>query len=164
MLFAKHYLKSHPKSGEPTGFVPRIWKAMAIQGYGINRNSPFLEAESRYYDLHYVDIRPKWHTVRRKQRWTAGDKMSTKIWSGVPYVSKKIQICDDVFVDRTQDVRMYVEGLEVDTGSPDAHLIAVKDLLPMAENDGFDNIEDFANWLGVGFLGQIIFWHPELKY
>lgn len=193
ITFSEFYPKYHPKAGEPTFFVEKIWEGLARLGNLDPGNSIILQhvlderienyAMGRIFD-------PKYHTIRRGNRWRVGDWFSPRVWSGKPYRSKQIQFAPDIQVKKVWDIiicrgREYV-SFKINTAeNGNSHWILLKDIYEnktLALNDGLDP-EDFASWFKVVsnakksheffakldtphviFSGQIICWNDKIIY
>src|ERR1043166_3949048 len=106
VTFSQTFSKGHPKEGQRTNFVEKIWASLVDQGiaapefwdgwYNLNINYDF-----DGNNFSNCTIEPKHHTIRAKARFKAGDRFSPRIWSGRPYASKQITIAPDIEVNRT---------------------------------------------------------------
>ena len=154
-------MKGHPKAGQPTFFVEKIWKSLldaderiADYIYEVGRNL----GNYQYADevLLTVDNSiPKHHTIRGGKRYKTGDKVSLRIWSDKPYRSKQIIIAPDMEIlvkdiDINEDGDIYINGKRF------VHHEIV------AENDGLQEY-DFIKWFEphLPFSGQIIVWNNK---
>lgn len=81
-------------------------------------------------------------------------------------MSKQVALSDDLYIHNVQNIRITPEGILVDAATRNEHLIKNEDMEEMAINDGFDNAGDLLGWLNMGkeYKGQLVIWHPELKY
>lgn len=171
---SRFYPSYHPKKGEPTLFIEKIYASMAdnIEGFQIPNDA------NDFWDFHeyYNCTSPKHHTIRKGKRWKTGDKASIRIWgddinpkSGRKgaYHSKQITIAPDVEVtvfdfeiknDESDEPSIYIDGkFYCQIGADDSKLIA--------KNDGLD-LEDLKSWFRLPslFSGQLITWNKNLKY
>lgn len=143
ITFSKTFPAYHPKAGQPTHFVEKLWKC-----FGINA----LE-----------DFTPKCHTIRAGHRWKVGDKFSPRVWSGKPYRSPQIIFSKDIEIKKVWDfeikptekyARYYVNGKEM----------VCTDFAKLAMNDGLDP-GDFEDWFQYKAMqGQIICWDENISY
>lgn len=195
ITFSEYYPKYHPKAGEPTFFVEKIWEGLARLGNLDPGNSIILQhvlderienyAMGRIFD-------PKYHTIRRGNRWKVGDWFSPRVWSGKPYRSKQIQFAPDIQVKKVWKlvVRASTHSSWVcfSIGSYDetqwVHLMGTTETNRLALNDGLepkdfkdwfripsmekrqkqnDDIE-ISNWKDIIFSGQIICWNDKIIY
>ena len=187
ITFSRQFPAYHPKKGQPTFFVEKIW-----QSFGINPlfPSPSLSIHNTHlpYDIvHLVgddlvylhEYVPKHHTIRAGNRWKVGDKFSPRVWSGKPYNSKQIIIAPDieikkvwefeikavkqknsavVYVDNRMFAPISCDNLHINTAFYD-------DLKTLCKNDGL-TVNSFADWfrLPSDFKGQIICWNENIEY
>ena len=163
ITFSRTFPATHPRKGEPTFFVERIWKSL----YKLNLTGDALDVcINNYFKevgelLAYNDIaNTKYHTVRSGRRWKVGDKFSPRVWSGKPYCSKQIIIAPDIEIKKIYKFECDINGvfsiddIYVDVTSMD-----------VPANDGLST-EDFLNWFPVDnpFSGQIICWDENIEY
>lgn len=155
ITFATEFLKNHPKSGSKTLFVPKLWKAWKEMGIEINDyGHPSLDEESEYLKDEYDDIHPKWHTIRKGARWRQGAHFDPRIWTD-GFMSKQVPLTLEP-VKVVKELPITIDNKEVHISD---QLVSHANLVYLARNDGFDNIEDFFAWFNTGrFRGQIIFW------
>lgn len=153
ITFSTHFPKYHAKAGQPTFFVEAFY------------NSLSLENNQQHYAMG-IDITDnvgwaKNHTIRKGNRWKVGDKFSPRIWSGVPYNSKQIILCDDIEINRLwslevkDDTYFYLNDIR----------IGLNEINHIAENDGLRR-EDLLDWFKhpLPFAGQIICWSDKINY
>lgn len=156
ITFSTVFPSYHPKAGQPTNFVEKIW-------WGLNdAQTDRFEMELFKNDLllkSFESFPPKFHTIRAGKRWKVGDKFSPRIWSGRPYHSKQITIAEDLEVKAVWDIEIYCFlEFKICTAMP-------IDIDILARNDGFDKVADFMYWFKPEkFVGQIISWSDEVKY
>lgn len=161
--FSTYFPKYHPRAGQPTHFVEKIWQAVA-KNKEANKEATIKSALKRANDFQRSFIKsyaskdwtPKRTTIRAGHRWKKGDLFIPKIWTGKPYRSKPIAICDPL------------EILDVDTFSTRAYgeyrlndmPLLLSELKVIATDDGFDEVDDFELWFnwkkGQTFEGQRI--------
>ena len=178
ITFSRVFPAYHPKKGQPTFFVEKIW-----QSFGINPlfPSPSLSIHNTHlpYDIvHLVgddlvylhEYDPKHHTIRAGNRWKVGDKFSPRVWSGKPYNSKQIIIAPDIEIKKIWDfeIKKCEDGFWIEFGSHYIHeQFDVRDtVLPMlAKNDGL-TYTDLLHWFKFPkpFKGQIICWNENIEY
>lgn len=156
MMFARTFPMTHPRKGEPTYFVEKIWTALYLNGIHLDPlNFPDVPFDARIYN----QSEPKGHTIRAGNRWKVGDYFTPRIWSGRPYNSKTIQFAPPIKVEKLWKIEMLRYGQ-----------ILINDrlweqLTPLAQNDGLTG-DDFNNWFPPGklFAGQIICWNKNIEY
>ncbi len=174
ITFSRTFPAYHPKSGQPTGFIEKIYAGLADSSDGefIIPNDA-----NEFWDFHtyYNCTTPKHHTIRAGNRWKVGDKFSPRVWgtdinpksgkSG-PYQSKQIIIAPDITIAKIWDIK--IEGWHIwinkEYFSVDYHNNQVAKL---AENDGL-SVRDFWDWFPCKpaeiFTGQIISWSDKIEY
>ena len=174
ITFSRNFQKSHPKAGEQTYFVDRIWKWYYDEFGGDVRD--LLWYNEQYDNLFGVDemknihnFNPKFHTIRSGARFNIGDWFSPRIWTGKPYASKQLEIAPLIQVKRVFSIRVLVQdygklGLQTTisiNGKP------FFDIETLARNDGL-SVDDFLKWFynkkEEPFIGQIICWSDEVVY
>ena len=178
ITFSRTFPGYHPKAGEPTYFVEKIWESLiqteqistskccelsrltGIGGYDMN-------------NIRTIKVEPKHHTIRAGQRFKVGDKFSPRVWSGKPYASKQIIIAPDIEVKATFNFEIQVDQDYVSIGIDDwlfyeenARFITQHEALKcLAQNDGL-SVADFKAWFKwpSEFRGQIICWNDKIEY
>lgn len=176
LTFSRVFPAYHPKAGQPTYFVDKIWEAI----------KPSVEDMAHYYSkmngVHYIHdpksqgypptpFEPKYHTIRSGSRWKVGDKFSPRVWSGKPYASKQIIISPDLEVKKVWDIEILFETNQIHIGIPNGKqswlLLSAGEV---AKNDGLD-VHDFYNWFDTAknrkqkvVKAQIICWNEEVNY
>jgi hypothetical protein len=190
ITFSRYFQKGHPKAGQPTHFVEKIWKSFSVDALGVTfyediysdintlnlKNNlsvtiPILDAfkKSIIAYTNYDDIKPKLHTIRAGKRWKSGDKFSPRVWSGKPYASKQIIIAPDIEIKRVATFEMDLNGIYSVDGKYTCDEDGKTDWI-LAQNDGLTDIDMF-HWLMKDykkpkeFIGQILIWtDKELPY
>ena len=154
--FSRVFPKGHPKQGQPTYFVEKIWESLYPEIVGWEG---FAALKENGFDIGLNNIyRPKHHTIRSGKHFKAGDYFSPRIWSGQPYASKQIIIAPDIQVKKVWDFETY--GLTTLLNNrPINHLQWAE----VAENDGL-SATDLHDWLKPPFVGQIICWNENVNY
>lgn len=71
LTFSRVYPSYHPKAGEPTYFVEKIWQS--IPGLYRDTNLPGDVLFDEQYRYLRNDFTAKYHTIRAGHRWKAGD-------------------------------------------------------------------------------------------
>ncbi len=144
IILSKHFLKGHPKEGQPTNFKEK-----------------FLSGEKK-------------HTIRNpKKKWKVGDKASIREWSGKPYRSKQI-IIKEVEIKKVWDIKINFNLLEYKLSFEiNNKRVPFNERHHIWENDGLDSV-DFWCWFVKNptqdhhmmqeFKGQIICWDESVEY
>lgn len=177
ITFSTKFPKYHPRAGEETMFIEKIWKGLKTSDrrdgeYTIWSKHPRL-MKAGYWQLPHVwsdkmndkKFTPKFHTIRAGDRWKVGDFFSPRIWSGRPYASKQIVIAPPIEIKKIWQVEISGEELRKTVGIIHSYSI-YQTLIPLADvakNDGL-SIEDFINWFPKNFVGQIICWNDKINY
>lgn len=154
IMFSRVFPVYHPKAGEPTNFVEKIWTS--LEDY--DKIKFHKDLKSAYLSESFS---PKYHTIRAGHRFKVGDVFSPRVWAGKPYRSKQLKIANDLEVKQVYDFELrkgdfnyYLNG----------KLLKIDQLKEVAKNDGL-HIDDFECWFNsADFDGQIICWSDKVKY
>lgn len=178
LTVSRFFPAGHPKAGQPTWFVPKIWNGLRNQDYSLPEsitkyvpNISQLLSNDDY--LEAMTIREiKLTTIRAGNRFKPGDMVSLRVWSEKPYRSKQIEFAQ-VEVKRTISVTIHVDEFLSSWVGENTNKPNSWNLLPLCEvakNDGLQ-CDDFVNWFkihpkknGDSFIGQIIIWSPCINY
>lgn len=186
LTFSRVFPSYHPKAGQPTHFVEKIWQSLG--GPTHEHAMAFAERPGDYtssiaWGYRMVDG-IKHHTIRAGQHWKVGDWFRPVVWgndvnpksgrSG-PYHSKQITFAPDIQVKKTWDFEMDACGV-CSIAKPGEQQIYTFDYSEdmddhIAANDGLSP-EDFYWWFSrspefkkkEGFEGQIICWNENIEY
>lgn len=166
-------------NGKPTYFIEKIWKGL------LNKNCNLL-AYNRYRTEASLDnvidqwdysetVKPKLHTIREdpKDCWKVGNKIDFfvnvrkkdmfRFAPVLPVVSvQKIEI----LYSNSCCVRVLIDQSDIYAGQTDGEGIKKyykTAMLELAQNDGFDSVEDFFAYFDKDFTGKLIHW-TDLKY
>ena len=167
ITFSRFFPAYHPRKGEPTYFIEKIWAGLAditdrMQG-------------SVDMDFHeYYNGVPKWHTIRAGNRWKVGDMFSPRYWSGKPYASKQELITDPLEIKKIWDIEIIdMSGVLVFriNNEPMGQFHPFNThLKELSSNDGLTAIE-MIQWFNIhpkttkgNFKGQIICWNENINY
>lgn len=170
MTFSRYYPSYHPKAGQPTHFVEKIFRSQitdeAMSTYYHNME---LLRSFGGYDIIRLNLKtletfePKYHTIRAGHRWKVSDWFSPRVWSGKPYNSKQITIAPDMQVKKLWNITVNHDGLFVINGELYAYPNSDFALEPLARNDGLD-VADLLAWFNEPLDGQIICWNENIEY
>lgn len=160
-------------NGKPTYFIDKIWdciidSSLMVGEFRADYLISFQKKFNNYWDS-TEGIKPKRHTIRKdeKNRWKAGMKIHFTIFNRsknsfrfAPVIEcKSVQKIEIEYTNFSKDpiividgTHFYNEKIGIDHG--------VKQL---AQNDGFDSVDDFFEWFNTDFTGKIIHW-TDLKY
>ena len=155
-------------NGKPTYFVERIWEGLLHNNFQDDKEYiQFLdnhkERFSAYWDWFPDDknrlAKPKIHTIRedKNDRW----KVGTKIDFFINVRQKNMfRFAPVLPVVSTQEIEIEYTGSGVYNSWVfiDGKLMNEKDLLVLANNDGFDTVEDFFAYFNKDYVGKIIHW------
>lgn len=158
ITFSRNFPVKHPRKGEPTYFVEKIWAGLAditdrMQG----------SVDMDWYE--YYNGVPKWHTIRAGNRWKVGDFFSPRFWSGKPYNSKQSLITEPIEIKKIWDFKMDENGVY----SVGGFYLDNDQYEVLAKNDGLTE-EDMFHWFmpnydkPKAFKGQIICWNEKIEY
>jgi hypothetical protein len=159
-------------NGKPTYFVERIHKCFSLKEiYMIAGLDPSVHYPKDYNFVAKDKLSPKLHTIRedKNDRWKAGTKIDFfincrqknmfRFAPVLPVVStQKVEIKWIGFNNGFRPCIWIDKKLIYDLAG-----INKKQMLELAQNDGFDTIEDFFRYFDKDFKGKIIHW-TDLKY
>lgn len=171
LTFSRVFPKNHPKAGEPTWFVEKIYKSIWDNSPG--GHNPLYPYWMRYDEAFPLEgipeenihqHAPKHHTIRTGQRYKIGDDVSLRVWSGKPYCSPQVEFAQ-VEIKRIWNFRINESGYFIDD-----RFLDYADCCRLAINDGL-TIEDWESWFAIHpkkkgneFVGQIICWNDSIHY
>lgn len=156
-------------NGKPTYFPEKIWsglKSLEVDEYFRN----FLFSD-HCKDPNLIQ-KPKLHSIRQGNRWKVGDKIHFYVGSRT---KKALQFAPILQVKAVQKIRVRyndVGGVDVIIDGRRYYYKPInfktcatynEKMLRLAQNDGFDAIEDFFKWFDTDFEGQLIHW-TDMKY
>jgi len=179
LTFSRVFPSYHPRKGEPTYFVEKIWNSLWLNGKRdidykmVCDLNPDKDIWDYWMKIERLEQNPKHHTIRAGHRWKVGDKFSPRVWSGKPYQSKQIIIAPDIEVKKVWDFKINVDDdyvlmtiddwpLFEENMTFQSHFDALEEL---AKNDGLTS-DDFKSWFKYpsNFDGQIICWNDKIEY
>lgn len=161
ITFSTKFPAYHSKAGQATFFVEKIFAGLADVVDGWKMPSGFKE-----YDWHtyYNCANPKFHTIRKGNRFKVGDKFSPRIWSGVPYKSKQIIFSPDIEVRKVWDFCFCQKDEHLQINDDCYYPTGYESMIEkLAKNDGLA-VDEFKNWFNEPFKGQIICWSDDVCY
>jgi hypothetical protein len=172
ITFSRVYPSYHPRRGEPTYFMEKIWRSFPLSTsyYDLITLNPDKEqiAEDVWKSvlMNWASVTPKHHTIRAGNRFKAGDKFSPRVWSGKPYNSKQIVIAPDITVVSVWKFEIDQNGVYSINGK----YIDEQTEYNLAMNDGLTEMDmqfwfipDFKKW-NKTFVGQVICWSENVNY
>jgi len=166
LTFSRVFPAYHPRKGEPTFFVEKIWAGLQLPEPPEEKYLPFIS-------LDVLNVDAKGHTIRSGNRWKVGDKFSPRVWSGKPYASKQIEFAPPIEVKKVWDFK-FIPKPWIDESSIEisGRKIEAPEFNLLAMNDGLST-HDLLYWFGEGmemstkrkpFTGQIISWNENINY
>ncbi len=158
MTFSRVFPSYHPRKGEPTYFVEKIWESIKMK-------DPDYISQFIWGDWLDQKFEPKHHTIRAGHRWKVGDKFSPRVWSGKPYQSNQIIIAPDIEVKKQWDFDLINDKLII--GGLFHCLVSQEEKIEsFAKNDGL-NTTDLLDWFKYPKPccdNQIICWNENIEY
>lgn len=187
ITFSRTFPSYHPRKGEETFFVQKIWNNI-LDGdktsyYEVCTLNESMEESSKtilwgfWASIKAADElkESKGHTIRAGHRFKVGDKFSPRVWSGKPYASKQIIIAPDIEVKKVWGYKVevskgieqwYLDGTMVSESNEYMQQWFNCGLIEdISKNDGLELV-DFLNWFKHPkyFDGQIICWDASINY
>ncbi len=164
--FSREFPSYHPKAGQPTYFVEKIWND--IQLYATYKLicdlNPLVPVDILWTFWKSIEGKideEKGHTIRAGNHFKVGDKFSPRIWSGKPYNSKQIIIAPDIEVVKVWDIEVVWRGDFQEFVMPSAQTKTT--IAEIAKNDGLE-LNDLLKWFNKPMKGQIICWNNAIEY
>lgn len=165
LTFSTTFPKYHPRAGQKTDFVKKIWSDVHLDFLVLSMLVPdtefFINEISEFEKCKLIT---KGHTVRKGHRFKKDDWFSPRVWSGVPYNSPQKIFYSDIKVLNVYDFKISAEGVCSINGKP----LNDKMYKILAMNDGLSS-SDFYYWFSPytyankPFDGQIICWDNNIK-
>lgn len=169
LTFSRHFPTGHPKAGQKTYFVEKVWNTMRLPDFSLPKEmrqyihayEQLLSPEQYLQGINVQD--KKHHTIRSGSRWKPGDMASLRVWSDKPYRSKQIEFAQ-VEIVRVWEIEIS-EFWFVNGG-----ILEHRQVVELAKNDGLE-YTDFVNWFNIHpkqkdhvFKGQILTWSDKINY
>jgi len=118
------------------------------------------------FDKYRKDFIPKIHSIRKGQRWKAGDKihMATGVRTTKYYQFNGgdigLDVCKGVQLIHIDNNERLGKRVFIDTDEDSLFItqLTSEQIETLAKNDGFDSVEKFWEWFNSDFTGQIIHW------
>lgn len=167
ITFSQTFPSYHPKHGEPTHFVEKLWESLIATGQISLSRCCELSRQTGIGGLTMNSIRqinfsPKYHTIRAGHRFKEREFFSPRVWSGKPYNSKQIILAPDVQIKKIWNIKMIIVGgykeFYVNNLVRNGSRICI-----LALNDGLTS-DDLHWWFKKPFEGQVICWNEKLDY
>lgn len=180
IMFSRVFPAYHPKAGQPTFFVEKILKFLPEKEYENEQNLNYFRKITDLEIQQWIDLQPKYHTIRTGHRFKVGDKFSPRVWSGKPYRSKQIIIAPDIEVKKVWNFKITTESnseMRYDISNfiyINGKLVMDNEYDRLSKNDGL-SVQDFCDWFRIErdgdtgtlireFDGQIICWNQNIEY
>lgn len=171
ITFSRVFPSYHPRKGEPTYFVEKLCKGFPdfnADQYIPLKSDPKKDIFSLIelaIDI-WMELAPKYHTIRSGNRWKVGDKFCPRVWQGKPYTSKMITIAPDIEIKKIIDVLIEDGVMYVHNGKNLMNPCDMKIVEEIAKNDGlsFSDLYQWFNGFKKPFKGQIICWNDKIEY
>lgn len=164
VTFSRNFPVTHPKAGQPTHFVEKIYKGLYIM-----KCVPNELVDTYNFDIMNDDaVVPKIHTIRAGKSRKVGEKFSPRVWTGKPYASKQLEIAPemewktvlDFDIEIKKDYITVLIDRQLFYEERGVFCTQVGALTALAKNDGL-GLDDFKAWFGWGkqsFEGQLLSW------
>ena len=148
--FSRFFPAYHPKVGEPTFFIEKIWESIGDCSF------------DQYPAAVLGDFDPKHHTIRKGNRFKPGDFIMPFAWSDKPYRSRWIHFSPMIEVKKVWDV--FCDGMLWWVNHQPAPTCVLE---IVAKNDGL-SYSELMDWFkypsSKSFSGQIICWNENINY
>lgn len=177
ITFSRTFPAKHPKAGQPTYFVEKIWKGLwdreksshhpaYPQWQHYDQAFPCIGDEKENIHVH----QPKHHTIRAGKRWKVGDQFSPRVWSGKPYRSKQVEFAPAITIEKIWEFGISKDDYFLRDEAGVIRSIGFNKLGEIAMNDGLER-DDFEAWFAIHpkkgenyFTGQILSWSDKINY
>ncbi len=160
---------------KPTYFVEKIWQSLnhfqLVNVEEFFKFSDQLETK-KMIDIKYLDNqfghkdKGKCHTIRedKNDRWKAGNKIDFFINCRQPDMFRFAPVLPVVSTQKVEIIydKIFGKNIYPDIRIDNTRLHPEK-FETLAQNDGFDTIEDFFAYFNEDFKGKIIHW-TDLRY
>lgn len=156
-------------AGQPNNFMGKIWAGLArdyedpidamldFSLYGEKHVTKFSER----WSINAADT-PKLHTIRAGNRWEAGMDIHFAI---NPRSKNYFQFAPVIPCVSVQEIEIIHTGYSPNTPAVYIHNgkslmnpLSYSEIETLAQNDGFDSVEQFFAWFNKDFKGQLIHW------
>ena len=165
ITFSRYFQKSHPQCGQPTFFVEKIFNEINThQGKSIDVYELDKSLNFTLLTEFGAKVGRKKHTIRSGNRFKAGDFFSPRVWSGKPYSSPQIVLCDDVEIENVWDIVFVQKDKFLSVNGVSYEKSTYENMIKvLAENDGL-SVNDFKSWFTKPFTGEVICWSSDVSY
>lgn len=159
ITFSRNFPSYHPKAGQPTFFMEKIWKSLG-QTYAVMCREQGLDMFQAIKDIDTYT--PKYHTIREGRRFKKGDLFSPRVWLEKPYRSKQVTFAPDIEVKKTWDIEIRFERMWQSI-LIEGELVTSQVQRELATNDGL-TVPDLVGWFNKPMIGQIICHGESINY
>lgn len=183
---SRYFPAYHPKAGQPTFFVEKVWSANVIseridlaQLLAWNKkqiDNPKSELTKnvvvRMWDDSVIissEFEAKPHTIRAGHNVKVGDTVQFYVWSRKPYASPQIVVTPKIEVKKVWRFHTEIYDNEMFAFVDDI-IMPTSGAEVLANNDGL-TLPDFEKWICKHpklekniFDGQIICWNDSIEY
>lgn len=159
------------EKGKPNRFIEKIWQSLDIEWKDLYLYANAYKKQfGRYWDgTDSKQIAPKKHSIRRDEgnRWKVGRLIHFVI---NPYNKNRFQFAPILPVAAIQSIKINVSVNDFQIGEymysviVDGKGLEYGEVEELAENDGFDTVEEFLTYFEGGFEGKIIHWTKDFTY
>lgn len=156
---------------KPTYFVEKIHKALRLPCFKDSVGFSSTHVPKDFDFIMYPLLEPKLHTIRedKNNRWKAGVKIDFFINCRQKNMFRFAPVLPVVSVQRI--FMTYHSGDVIEMTIGDRYIFSYSERLEIAQNDGFDNWQDFFDYFypiiekseDKSFSGKIIHW-TEKRY
>ena len=172
-------------NGKPTYFPEKILRGIINEHSGkVTGIADYIYNSGEALNYQYVDdifykiehqVRPKIHTIRedKNDRWKVGNKIDFFINARQKDMFRFAPVLPVVSVQKVEiiwghcsgkkTVRVFIDEKSFACVIFEKELIVTGKMLQLAQNDGFDTIEDFFAYFNKDFTGKIIHW-TDFRY
>lgn len=164
-------------AGQPNYFIEKVWSSLTFEDpreYSILHNLYQLEHAKKFgtkWDDEYENIvrayMAKPHTIRAGNRWKAGMDIH---FATNPRSKNYFQFAPVIPCVSVQEIEIIYTGYSPNTpvvyvhnGKSLMNPLSYSEIKKLAQNDGFDSVEQFFAWFDADFKGKIIHW-TDLTY
>ena len=160
------------KDGTPTEFIPKIWEGLRLVVLNYSREKDkYLD---KYWDkfittwLTTKNVNPKIHTIRANAsgRWCAGQKIHFTIFPRSKKMFRFAPVVSCLSVQKIEIIWKPIPGICAEKLAfvyIDGRLMKDIYMEQLAQNDGFNSLNDFFEWFKEDFTGVIVHW-TNFKY
>lgn len=169
LAFATTFPNGKPGlEGKPTHFIEKIWSGLISEPtlkFNVGNYEEYVnKCQTKFgHDFGYNEmmIHPKIHTMRtdEKGRWKKGNLIHPVINNRQPDRFQFAPILNCSGTERISLIHRYArtivmieETFYCDSDDPK--------MIELANNDGFDSVDDFFAWFNEDWTGKIIHWTP----